>query len=146
MTRRFVLDASVVAKCLWPEEDSYQAMEVYNTLAHDLIAPDFLLYEITNAMWKKVRRAHIHINDAETILKEFNHTLRVRMFSKEQYLDAAFKLAQKLNHNSIYDCIYIALAEDQNCLLITADMILLENLNRAGLSHLATTLAKISIH
>jgi predicted nucleic acid-binding protein len=46
---KWVVDASVAAKWLAPEEDSAQALKYLNA---ELLAPDLLFAEVANILWK----------------------------------------------------------------------------------------------
>lgn len=146
MTRRFVVDASVAVKCLLPEADSEQALCLYASPDYELIAPDFLLIEVTNAMWKKVKTQQINAEDALAVLHDFKNSFAIKFIPFLPYLDRAFHIAKDIGHNSIYDCIYSALSEEQNCQLITADVAYFEKLSKSDLSKNTLTLHQITIH
>ena len=146
MTKQLVVDASVIVKCLFPENDTSYALELFSNSTYELLAPDFLLLEISNAMWKKVKNSDIKIEDAISILNDFNSNLSIKLFPFSEYINRAFNIAFSIEHNSIYDCLYSALAEKQSCPLITADLAYISKLTKAGINHQTLTLTQITTH
>lgn len=146
MTRCFVVDASVIVKCLLPEEDSSYAIDLYADTSYELLAPDFLLLEVTNAVWKKIRYNHIRPENIVALLNEFKKNIAIQFFPFAEYIDRAFNIAQIIGHNSIYDCLYSALAEEQNCPLITADLAYISKISQSNLTQKSLTLTQIVTH
>jgi predicted nucleic acid-binding protein len=67
---RYVVDASLVFKWFVPEMDAEAAAELrYGT--HVLLAPDLLLPELTNVLWKRTRRGEITEEEGHEILRAF---------------------------------------------------------------------------
>jgi predicted nucleic acid-binding protein len=50
---RYIVDASIAVKLYVPEVHSQQAVRFFSD-QHDLIAPDLMLAEFGNIIWKKV--------------------------------------------------------------------------------------------
>ena len=146
MTKRLIIDASVMLKWMWPEPDSIKAHDIYQHTGHELLAPDYALVEVTNALWKKVKSCDI--NAEETIVEwmEFKQNNIIEWFETSPYLDRSFTLAQLLNHNSIYDCIYLAMAEQQNCPLLTADQKFLNTLANTPFARYGMALSSPTLH
>jgi predicted nucleic acid-binding protein len=84
-----------------------------------LFAPDFLLTECGSVLWGKAQRRLITIQEAETRLLELQ-TFPVTLSAGLNLVAPALKLALKIGH-PIYDCIYLALAEELDVPLVTAD-------------------------
>jgi predicted nucleic acid-binding protein len=80
---------------------------------HELIAPDLLLPEFGNILWKKVQRGQISVETSRQILQEFKAV-------KLPLLDTAVDQAIALRR-TVYDCFYLALAVTQQCQMVTAD-------------------------
>ncbi len=117
-----VIDASVVVKWLVPEtddefalrlQDQYQAGEV------QLLAPPLLLMEVGNALWKRVRRGELTAESAELCFDELIIDAP-ELLEKTEVTVSAFHLALA-HQRTVYDCLYLALALDRRCDLITAD-------------------------
>ena len=114
----FTVDASIVVKWYIAEEHSEDARLL---LAHRLgrHAPDFLLVEFANTVWKKARRREIA--DAQPYLGEIP-ALReaIDLCPSADLVERAARLAVDMDH-PVYDCLYLACAEATGSTLITAD-------------------------
>lgn len=117
-----VVDASVAVKWLLHEEDQEIArrlQEDYQNGAMDLIAPDLLISEVGNVLWKRVRKRDLTPSVAELLFDGFLRDAPVLLNS-----DAVHRRAMKLSLEfdcPIYDCEYLALAWYHSCDLVTAD-------------------------
>ena len=113
-----VIDASVAVKWQVREILTEQARTLLMT-DEPLIAPDWLLVEAASTYWKKVRRSELleihalrHLEDLPLFFTELHPS--------HELIDAAMKWSFRLRH-SVYDCLYLALAERERASLITAD-------------------------
>jgi predicted nucleic acid-binding protein len=84
-----------------------------------LRAPQFLLVESANAFWKSVRAG---LYDAATAQAHLNIVARmpIVLHEDQSVLSPALHLATTLRH-PVYDCLYLALAVELDCALLTAD-------------------------
>lgn len=122
-----VIDASVGIKWFVPEVHSSEARqwrhrpEPLHTLAF------FFDLEISNILWKKVRRGELSRADAHLILGQLP-VLALMRHLEAPLLTTAFDLA---NHArcSVYDCLYVALAAQLGGRMVTADQRLHSNLS-----------------
>jgi len=136
----FVVDASVAAKWFLDEHDSEAAISLL-TSATALVAPEIILVEVTNVVWKKwrrgeVQRHHLHVP------ARWLETGLPRLVPIRDILDKAIRLTAELDH-PIYDCLYLALASDLDFQLITADRRLQARTAGTRLAPLVRTLADI---
>lgn len=83
-----------------------------------LIAPSLLRIELANVLWKKVRAAEIAPLQAAAILVEAQSS--VTLVAVERLATRALEIAIELRH-PVYDCLFVALAEEQETRLVTAD-------------------------
>ena len=112
----WVVDASVAIKWVVDEPGTEQALLLRR---HRLVAPDLLVPECANILWKKVRRGGL--SEAEAILAaRLLQRAEVDLAPMRGLLEPATKLAIALDHPA-YDCIYLALAEALSCAMVTAD-------------------------
>lgn len=115
---RVTVDATVVIKWFVAEAHHEEARTV---LGHRIErhAPDFVLVECANVFWKKARLGEI--SDPEPFLEEL---LRLRdvltLHSTESLLPVAVGTAHELDH-PVYDCLYVACAEQTDSALLTDD-------------------------
>ena len=102
---RLVIDASVVVKWFAIEDLRPEARRL-EPLIDRLIAPDFLLIEVTNIAWKKVRQGMLQSDKASRIPSHLRRS-GMRFLPSEPLLDAALSLAHEFDH-PVYDCLYVA--------------------------------------
>jgi predicted nucleic acid-binding protein len=120
-----VIDASVALKWFIEEEGTVQASALL-TGPDMLIAPDLIVAEVANAGWKAVRAGSM-------LAEQHDHaTARLPLaFDSLIPLDSlaprAVAISRALNH-PVYDCFYLALAEERAAKLVTADRRLLGRL------------------
>ncbi len=117
-----VVDASVAVKW-FVEEDGTAAAEALVTAGGQLIAPDFLVTEVGNALWRKVLNGEVTRDDAITAIDTLRQSVTV-MVPISELTRRALEIAIELRH-PIYDCLYLALAELRATTLVTSDRRLL---------------------
>ena len=111
-----VIDASVAMKWVIDEPGTQQALALRR---HRLFAPDLLVAECANVLWKKVRRNELSAEEAQLAARLLERA-DIELAPMRQFLGAATALAVALDHPA-YDCVYLALAESLACDLVTAD-------------------------
>jgi predicted nucleic acid-binding protein len=124
---KYVLDSSVAFKWVVPEIDSPRAVRLrdeYRTAIHELIAPDIFPPELAHALTRAERQGRIE--DAVTRLIDVLTTCPILIPSLPLLLRAAD--ISSTMRVGVYDCIYVAPAEQEGCELVTADIRLLSNL------------------
>jgi predicted nucleic acid-binding protein len=114
---RIVLDASVAVKWVLREEHAATARRILST--RNLLAPHLLWAEVGNTLWKRHRRQESSIEEVRRMLAEIQW-LPITTFAHWPLLPAALDLAISL-HQTVYDCLYLALAEARNSVMVTAD-------------------------
>ena len=112
-----VVDASVVAQWVLPQEGSARAAALRSE--ERLIAPALVAAEVGNAIWKAVRRGDVARDDALAAMEGALLPLD-ELIPTEDLRLRALALAMELDH-PVYDCFYLALAEREQCPLVTAD-------------------------
>jgi predicted nucleic acid-binding protein len=111
-----VVDASVAVKWVVEETGSDAARLLSHT---HLIAPDLLLTECANILWKKVQLGDLKKDGATARLNALL-AAPVEIATSRELLAPALKLAIELKH-PVYDCLYLALAARRGIPLVTAD-------------------------
>ena len=132
---RTVVDASVAAKWYFAESGYVAADRVLAERMHgerELFAPDLMLPEFTNVLWKRVRRGQCTRDAARQIL-EFFDVDRPELVSSAHLARPAFELATELAH-PVYDCLYLALALAIEASLVTSDSRLARAARSIGLA------------
>ncbi len=115
-----IVDASVLLSAFFPDEAQVQAQAVLRRHAEGrerLKAPTLIVYEVTNAVWQAERRGRISSAQADMILQAAAG-LDVELLPL--HWGESLPLARRFGR-SAYDAAYLALAERQGELLITAD-------------------------
>ncbi len=116
MIESAVVDASVAVKWVVREQHSDCARLLSRVR---LEAPDLLLVECANIIWKKVRLGDLKPQDAAGRL-DLLLRAPVVITSSRELLDSALHLSLSLKH-PVYDCVYLALAQRRQIPLVTAD-------------------------
>ncbi len=114
----YIVDASVAIKWFIPEIHSEVALQA-RRLRDRLHVPAFMTLELGNVIAKKIRRGELTREEGKTILKELRH-LPLQRHADERLFPAAYELALD-TQQSLYDCLYLALAEAVDGRMITAD-------------------------
>lgn len=128
---RWVVDASVAVKWLLPEALSAEAQALV-TPENELLAPALLPAEVGNALVKRARTDNLFPGVAEELFADFRQA-PVAYRPIEPLLEPALSLA--LGHRaSLYDCLYLALAEASDAKLVTADRRFLDTIRRGPLA------------
>jgi predicted nucleic acid-binding protein len=115
---KYIVDASVAIKWFLQEEGREEAIDFYKK-TKQILAPDFIIIEMMNILWKKKMRGEITEFHAQKIAESLNNKFD-KLMSSKKLSKTAFKLSIELNH-SIYDCLYLAMAVDLKAVFISAD-------------------------
>jgi predicted nucleic acid-binding protein len=126
---KYVLDASVAVKWVLPEPDTPKAVRIRNEFRrgiHELLAPDTFPIEVAHALARAERRGIIQPPAGTARLI---NVLRNRpdLHPYLPLLPRAFAIASQAR-TSVYDCLYVALAERESGALLTADDRLIRSL------------------
>lgn len=112
----YVIDASIALKWLVEEEDSAQVAELMRLPVR---APDLLVAECVNALWKKVARRELDEEEA-LLAADALRSLAITLEPIGPLAPEILSLALRLSHPA-YDCAYLALAVASGSVLVTAD-------------------------
>ncbi len=123
-----VIDASVAVQWVVEECGTQQALMLRRQAK--LIAPDLLIAECANILWKKVQREELSRQEA-FLAARLLQAADIELLPTRSSMEAATRIALELDHPA-YDCIYLALAIDNGCKFVTADQRLLRKLDQGG--------------
>lgn len=117
-TPGIVIDASVAIKWVVGEPGSEAAVRLVNGEAR-LSAPDLLMPECANILWKKARRGELSREEAGLAL-DLLVRADVELVPSRALAASALALSLDLDHPA-YDCVYLALAIQRGDTFVTAD-------------------------
>ena len=127
---RFVVDASVAAK--WVIEEAFSAESASLLAGDELVAPDHWLAEAANVLWSKVYRGELATMDATERLAVLLRA-PVAGVPLAGLAEPAFAIAAA-HRVTVYDALYLALAQRQQAPFVTADLKLVKRLARSDLA------------
>jgi predicted nucleic acid-binding protein len=133
----FVFDASVLAALYVKEAASKASEAAFGRLgaADDLHAPDFMLLEVANVLWKHVRR---HELPGDAALSAINDLSAAAILFHPTGLLAPQALALAIAHGfTAYDAAYVALATRVGGIVVTNDKSMRQRGIEAGLPVIA---------
>src|ERR1700687_1742519 len=139
MSDEIVVDASLALKWVLDEPYTVEAndlLENWREQRNKLLAPALFLYEIANALTKRIQRYQWTLAQAKERLGFFLESGPLL-----QQIGAvhprALELADRFRLPTAYDAHYLALAEFQRCEFWTADERLWNSVKRTSLGALA---------
>lgn len=112
-----IVDASVVVRSLLAGPHRDQAIGVL--ASNVVVAPDLVVVETANALWKYVRSGQLAAADASSFVSDVPRLFEY-LVPVVELVETAFDLACRHNHPA-YDCFYLALALREELPLVTAD-------------------------
>lgn len=130
-----VVDAGVVLGLILPlpfSDQASAAMRAFSQAGEELYAPALLEYEVCSALRRAISQGVIDAACAEQAT-EWIGDLRIRPIAPASSLHArALHWASRLGQSKAYDAQYVALAEQMNCPLVTADQRLIRAARTLG--------------
>lgn len=114
-----VVDASVVVKWYVPAADSPAAVRI-GFSGRRLLAPDLLVPEVGNVLWRYVEQAGLPRVEGEEIVRELVEWEPVRLLRSSLFVRAAMEIAATY-HRTVYDSLYLAVAVYEDTAMVTAD-------------------------
>jgi predicted nucleic acid-binding protein len=116
--RPIVVDSSVAMKWFTPEDLSERAQRLLDG-NYQLLAPDLLIPECGNILWKKISRNELTPEEGRAILQALVRA-PMRIIGSQALVEAALEIATAFRR-TVYDGLYVALAVARDCVLVTAD-------------------------
>ena len=113
-----VVDACVAVR--WSVRDEWTEA-AYRLMdgRHTVFAPDLVIPEVANTLWKMERASQITAEQAGRALIEIPRGFD-RLFGTAAFFERAVEIARTLTH-PVYDCFYLALSERLKAPLVTLD-------------------------
>ena len=123
-----VVDASVAIKWVVDEDGTQGALAVLQQFG--LLSPDLIFAECANILWKKVRLSEI-TQDEAIEAASLIRIAKIEVLPVRRLVESALRLAIELDH-AAYDCVYLALALQNDCPFVTADQRLRRKVAQSG--------------
>ena len=126
---KYVLNSSVGCKWVVPEIHSDKALRLrddFRNGVHELLAPDVFPIELGHALTRAERQGRVTPANGWAlwlgVMADSPH-----LFPSIPLMPRAYEISSRMRVG-IYDCLYVALAEQEKCELVTADDKLIKNL------------------
>jgi predicted nucleic acid-binding protein len=121
-----VIDASIAIKWVVEEDGTPAALTLHQKAK--LIAPDLLVAECANILWKKVQRSEL--SKAEALLAaRLLQGAEIELLATRSLFETATRVSIEIDHPA-YDCLYLVLAAENKCQFVTADERFLRKLHQ----------------
>ncbi len=120
---KLVIDANVGISAALKEINSAKALQLRDDFRkgiHQLFAPDLYFLEVGNVLVMAARTGKILTSDLPVLYADLLWHQPIICPSTSLF-PRAFAIASQIRV-SVYDAIYLALAEQENCPLVTADV------------------------
>ena len=127
-----VIDTSVALQWVLPEPGAEEAYRY--TKANDVISADVLLVEAANVLAKKVRAHTMSGDEAVRGLALIKSGVR-RLMPLQFLVTRALELSIELSH-PVYDCVFLACAEQEGGVLATRDAPFITRVTERGYGRL----------
>ena len=121
-----VIDASIAVKWVIEEDGTPEALALRQKAK--LIAPELLVAECANILWKKVQRRELLKQEA-LLAARLLQGAEIELTPTRSLLEVATRMAIELDHPAC-DCFYLALAVERQCRFVTADERFLRKLHQ----------------
>lgn len=127
------IDTSALVKYVLPEQDSSIAEKIvafHRAGAVNLIAPQYILVESGNVLWKHLQRHNLGVEDAVESFRALRN-LAIGLVPDAELLEDALTIAAD-NGITVYDSLFCTLAVRENVPLITSDQVLVRRVANTG--------------
>ena len=99
-------------------------------LLEEIVTLDPVVKEVANALWKKVIRREIGLENAVSTVEDLVSAV-IPLYRQERFLPEALRIAAR-NRIAVYDSLLIALAKDLGAVPVTLDKKQADAANREG--------------
>jgi predicted nucleic acid-binding protein len=128
---RVALDANAAVEVAL-EGKSAERLSAMLSQSEEVIAPELLVPEIVNAIWKYHQFAEFDLGKCEKLI-ELAVGLVDRLISHREIYREAFALSRAQKSRAAYDMFYLAVALREDAVLLTLDGTLKKEAKRAGI-------------
>jgi predicted nucleic acid-binding protein len=114
---RLVIDASIAVKWVVEEDGTPEALALRQKAK--LIAPELLVAECANILWKKVKRGEL-LKEEALLAAGLLQAAEFELLPTRNLFEPGLRVSIEIDHPA-YDCLYLALAVENKCHFVTAD-------------------------
>ena len=117
------VDANIVVMIVAPEAQRPQAVALWNSWLEqdrEIVAPRLLAYEVTSALWRKVVRGLLTVEEGRRAVQAALE-MGIVFIDPPALSERAFELAARFRRPAAYDAHYLALADHLESPFWTAD-------------------------
>ena len=125
--KTFVIDASIAIKWVIEEDGTPEAFALRQK--GKLIAPDLLVAECANVLWKKVRRDEL-LKEEALFAARLLQAAEIELLPSRSLFETALQISVQIDHPA-YDCVYLALGVENKCRFVTTDERFLRKVRQA---------------
>jgi predicted nucleic acid-binding protein len=125
-----VVDASVAVKWFARETGSEAAAALLHS-GRAIVAPDILPLEVAHALWRKAQRHDLPADEVVPALTRLL-ALDIVLSRTVDLVPSATRIALEMAH-PVYDCVYLALAEERGAPVASDDVRLRRAVRARGL-------------
>jgi predicted nucleic acid-binding protein len=118
-------------------EEAIQLLQPENAL----IAPDLLVPETCNTLWKKVNREELEVDNAAQCIFDLAR-MPIALYPSMHLAEQALRIAAR-EGVTVYDSLYLALALVLDCDMVTADVRLKNSIRNAALKKRIQVLERV---
>lgn len=140
-----VLDTSVALKWHLEEKHSDEAARLLDAVGgtvSELFAPSTPQPEFFNAFWQRRRRSEMSPEEVGQVWDDFRAGDPATLYDPTDLMPRAAEMVLETGV-IVYDALFLALAEDADTVMVTADDKLLRALRGTGFADLAKSMAEI---
>jgi predicted nucleic acid-binding protein len=119
---KYIIDSCVAVKWAIAESDTDKALRVRDDFRAglvELVAPDVFPVEFVHAVTRAERQGRVLPEEGGELVADLLRALP-QLYDSLPLLPRAYELSSQARIG-VYDCLYVALAEREQCELLTAD-------------------------
>lgn len=132
--KTLVIDANIALKWIFAEPFRAEALQFLQP-GYRRVAPDFLFLEVLSAIHKKIGSKILTENEGFESFQLVKRKGLIEIIPTRDIYRRAFTLANSIPH-AIYDCLYLAAAEREGAVVVTADRKFYDRTQNSAYRHL----------
>lgn len=115
-------------------DEAAELLDSVGSIVHEFLAPSTIQPEFFNAFWQRYRRGELMLDEVRQVWRDFVSGGPATLYAPEDLMPRAVEIAFE-TRTIIYDALFLALAEDFDTTVVTADVKLLRAIEGTALAH-----------